>query len=323
MGVAGLIFDGLLALALAWLAWQSTRAVDLFHAVVSFIVFGLLMALAWVRLEAPDIALAEAAIGAGATGALLLSALDRLATHDARRRLLYEPATAWGFWIPAGGALLGGLTLAAWKLPAPGLGHEVLAALKGSGVDHPVTAVLLNFRALDTLLEIGVLLLAAVTIWSLGRAPSPVAAMPSPALPALGRLLFPVFVLVAAYLLWRGSHAPGGAFPAGAVLGAGAILMRLAGARSWIRSSERGPWRWILSLGLAMMLAAAVTGPLSGQAFFEYPPGTAGPMILLLEVAAGLSIALLLFALYLRGEPRDDGPWPDGQRGDGQREGVR
>ena len=39
-----------------------------------FIAFGLLMALAWVRLDATDIALAEAAIGAGITGALLLDA---------------------------------------------------------------------------------------------------------------------------------------------------------------------------------------------------------------------------------------------------------
>ena len=39
-----------------------------------FIVFGLLMSLAWARLAAPDIGLAEAAIGAGLTGALLLDA---------------------------------------------------------------------------------------------------------------------------------------------------------------------------------------------------------------------------------------------------------
>jgi uncharacterized MnhB-related membrane protein len=45
---------------------------------VLFIAFGLLMALAWVRLDAPDIALAEAAIGAGLTGAILLAALARL-----------------------------------------------------------------------------------------------------------------------------------------------------------------------------------------------------------------------------------------------------
>jgi energy-converting hydrogenase B subunit D len=45
---------------------------------VLFIAFGLLMALAWVRLGAPDVALAEAAIGAGLTGALLMAALVRL-----------------------------------------------------------------------------------------------------------------------------------------------------------------------------------------------------------------------------------------------------
>lgn len=304
MGVVALVFDGLLALALVWLAWQATRAADLFHAVVSFIVFGLLMALAWVRLEAPDIALAEAAIGAGATGALLLSALDRLATREQHGNARYQQGVDWLFWIPVGSALLGALTLASWALPAPGLGQAVQAMLPASGVDHAVTAVLLNFRVLDTVLEIGVLVIAAITIWSFGPAPSPlVPAMPSPALPALGRLLFPLFVLVSGYLLWRGSHAPGGAFPAGAVLGAGAILMLLAGARPWIHSDAVGPWRWALVLGLVILLAAGVAGSVLEGAFFHYPADTAGAVIMVLEVAAGLSIALLLFALYLRGEP--------------------
>ncbi len=72
------LFDGLLALTLLWLAWRALRSPDLFTAIVLFIAFGLVMALAWVRLQAPDIALAEAAIGAGLTGALLLAALARL-----------------------------------------------------------------------------------------------------------------------------------------------------------------------------------------------------------------------------------------------------
>lgn len=48
------------------------------RAVVMFIVFGLLVALAWVRLGAPDLALAEAAIGAGLSGVLLLDAVGHL-----------------------------------------------------------------------------------------------------------------------------------------------------------------------------------------------------------------------------------------------------
>lgn len=73
-----LAFDLLLTLALLWSAWRSLASADLTRAVVMFIVFGLLMALAWARLDAPDIALAEAAIGAGLTGALLLDALGAL-----------------------------------------------------------------------------------------------------------------------------------------------------------------------------------------------------------------------------------------------------
>ena len=71
-------FDGILSLSLPVLAWILLRSKDLFKAVVLFICYGLLMALAWVRLNAVDIALAEAAIGAGVTGALFLAALRRL-----------------------------------------------------------------------------------------------------------------------------------------------------------------------------------------------------------------------------------------------------
>ena len=72
------LYDSLIALTLLWIAWQTLSTRDLFKAVLLFIVFGLLMALAWVRLQAPDLALAEAAIGAGLTGALLLDAVGHL-----------------------------------------------------------------------------------------------------------------------------------------------------------------------------------------------------------------------------------------------------
>ena len=75
---AALAFDFLIIAALVWSAARALTVADLFRGVVLFIVFGLLMALAWARLGAPDIALAEAAIGAGLTGALLLDATGHL-----------------------------------------------------------------------------------------------------------------------------------------------------------------------------------------------------------------------------------------------------
>lgn len=69
------LLDVLMALLLAGVAAGVLLARDLFRAVVLFIAFGLLMSLAWARLAAPDVALAEAAIGAGLLGVLLLDAL--------------------------------------------------------------------------------------------------------------------------------------------------------------------------------------------------------------------------------------------------------
>ena len=79
-------FDLLLACALLWSAWRALTTAMLDRAVVMFIVFGLLMALAWARLQAPDIGLAEAAIGAGLSGALLLDAYGALRRREAERK---------------------------------------------------------------------------------------------------------------------------------------------------------------------------------------------------------------------------------------------
>lgn len=76
-----LAFDGVLALLMLWVAAQALRG-DLFRGAVMFIVFGVLVALAWFRLGAPDVAMAEAAVGAGLTGVLLLDALGRLRERD-------------------------------------------------------------------------------------------------------------------------------------------------------------------------------------------------------------------------------------------------
>ncbi len=73
-----LAFDGLLCIALLFSAWQVMTSADLFRAIVLFFVFGLLMSLAWVRLNAVDVALAEAAIGAGLTGTLFVAAWARV-----------------------------------------------------------------------------------------------------------------------------------------------------------------------------------------------------------------------------------------------------
>jgi multisubunit Na+/H+ antiporter MnhB subunit len=166
--------------------------------------------------------------------------------------------------------------------------------------------VLLNFRGYDTLLEMVVLLLALLGAWSLGPAPAPAEAPPGPVLDTLSRSLAPVFGLVAAYLLWAGAHAPGGAFQAGSVLGAAGVLLTLARWRAPLQFTG-WPLRIALATGSGTFVAVALSTRLIEGRLLEYPRDLAGGLILMLEAAATLSIGFTLTALFLGGHPRGRG----------------
>ena len=80
-----LVFDALLVILMIWLAWRSMTDHDLLRSIVDFIILGLLLAIAWARLNAPDVALAEAAVGSGLTGALVLAAWARSRRQGRKR----------------------------------------------------------------------------------------------------------------------------------------------------------------------------------------------------------------------------------------------
>jgi len=199
-----------------------------------------------------------------------------------------------------------GLSYAVLSLPAqtPGLSIDVAENIKSSGVSNPVTAVLLNFRAYDTLLEMGVLLLALLGVWSLSCMAEQNNASPGLVLKALSRLLVPLLILVAGYLLWVGARAPGGAFQAGAVLGAAGVLLLLVGWYPATRFSGLA-LRIALVTGIGTFIAFGTVFMLVGGQLLEYPPRFAAALILLIETAATVSIGTTLAALFLGGRPRE------------------
>lgn len=196
------------------------------------------------------------------------------------------------------------LALLAPDVASRGLTQESLDALSASGVTNPVTAVLLNYRGYDTLLEIAVLLLAVVAVWALRGAPAggEAGAAERPLLASLVRLIAPVAVVVAGYFLWIGSFAPGGAFQAGAVLGGLGVLALLAGL---VRGDALdGPgMRAALAMGLLVFVAASAAAMARTGGLLAYPPGEGGTWILVIEAAATVSIGCTLAALFLGGRP--------------------
>ncbi|MBA2375281.1 MAG: DUF4040 domain-containing protein [Actinomycetota bacterium] len=320
MSFAGLVLDGLLALSLPVLAWRALSARDLYRAVILFITFGVILALAWARLGAPDIALAEAAIGAGITGALLLNTVGGLSRkNDKDDERPDEPTdrvgrpwrTRLAVTVPVT-ILAGGLAWAVLSFPAPVVDMPSLVgeAVAEGEVSHPVTAVLLDYRSYDTFLEIGVLLLAALCVWSLGlsavRSTAPEAVSGSPVLAGFVRLLAPAMVVSGVYLLWAGTSQPGGAFQAGAVLGALGVVMVLTGLL--VPSLGRGGVvRAGLALGFAVFLLVGVVSMLATGGFLAYPEGFEYGLILAIEFFLTFSIALTLTALFTTVPPREKG----------------
>jgi multisubunit Na+/H+ antiporter MnhB subunit len=107
----------------------------------------------------------------------------------------------------------------------------------------------------------------------------------------------PAMILVAGYLLWSGADAPGGAFQAGAVLAAAAVMLAL-GDRHAPRHLRGLPLRAGLAFGLAAFLGAGILGALIGDAFLAYPPHLAAAMVFCIEIAAAISIGLVLFDIF-------------------------
>lgn len=300
----------LVGLLMALAVWTLV-ARDTFAAVAGFVPYGLLLTLAWLQLRAVDVAMTEAAIGAGLTGVLLIGAAARLRSTEA-------PAWSERPGLPTrvlaaivSGAVAAGIGACVLLLPdpAPSLAPAVAQNIASTGVGNPITAVLMSFRAMDTLLEAIVLLLGLVGVWSLapdrfwGGRPGPAPTEdPNGILGYLARVLPPIGIVVGVYILWVGADHPGGKFQGATVLAAMWLLVMMAGLsdapavdRRWVRIALAG--------GPAVFIAIGLLGSGIAGAFLGYPEGLAKPLIVVVEAALLPSLAVTL-ALLLTGPPR-------------------
>lgn len=192
---------------------------------------------------------------------------------------------------------------------APALAGLVTKQLQYSGVENPVTAVLLNFRSYDTLLEIAVLMVVAVAMLPL----RPLATAGQHELLfidmknytetdlimlSLLKWLVPAAIVLGAYLLWVGAYLPGGAFQASALIAGAGIALYLAGHRHflWHTASTH----IAITIGLGIFLTIAGINAMMTGTVLQYPLEYAGAFILIVEVAATFSISTILLLLFVK-----------------------
>jgi len=153
------------------------RQRDLFAAVVLFGIYSFLMATALVALDAVDVAMTEAAVGAGVSTVLLLGALHLVGGREAKPS--QRPLLPLALSLAVGGLLAYGvLGLPGFSDPsAPIHTHVVPRYLQEgpveTGVPNVVTAVLASYRGYDTLGETIVVFTAGAGVIALLRRRSP------------------------------------------------------------------------------------------------------------------------------------------------------
>jgi multicomponent K+:H+ antiporter subunit A len=215
-----------------------------FVALVTIGVVGLVVSLIFIKFSAPDLALTQLSVEI-VTIVLLLLALYFLPQQAAPER---EPARAWRDGVIA--LLAGGGTAAlAWAVltrPYDTIaGYYLENSVPGGGGSNVVNVILVDFRGYDTLGEITVLALAGLGIVAMLQGLK----LPAPSrddagrvwdadahptiMATLTRILLPLALLVAVFILLRGHNQPGGGFIAGLITSVALIVQYLANGAQW------------------------------------------------------------------------------------------
>ena len=273
--------DGFTVLGLVILAGSAVLTV-VFHrrrlvALMVLSVVGLMVALAFARYSAPDLALTQLSVEVVSIILLILALFfmpDITPAESSSLRRLRDLLLAC-----ATGSLVAMLTFAVMTRPYESIaGFFLENSLSGGGGSNVVNVILVDFRGFDTLGEISVLAIAAVGIYGLLHG----LRLPHPKRDYAGRLwstdshpmildnlsrtLLPLALLVSVFIFLRGHNLPGGGFIAGLVTSVALVLQYISHGVTWSQARQPLSYHRVAGLGV---LTAGLTG--LGSWAFDYP----------------------------------------------------
>jgi multicomponent Na+:H+ antiporter subunit B len=312
----------LILLVITAVAVVKTR--NLVVAVMLLGIFSLLLAVNFFLLDAADVALTEAAVGAGISTVLFLGALALTSDRERQRERVSRR------WISLGVVACATLVLVYATFDKPRFGDPEAPVLKHLGpwyidetpeqVDIPnvVTAVLGTYRGYDTLGEVFVVFTAGIGVLFLMSAPRPRSARSrrretaetiglrdEMLLVVVGRLLIPFILLFGLYVQFHGEYGPGGGFQAGALIAAAFILYALIeGEGRTLAAVPQRALTFLMVGGAVLYGAVGLAGMLLGSNFLSYSVLAGDPVtgqklgIILIEAGVGMTVSGVLLSIY-------------------------
>ena len=290
---------------------------NVFSAAMLLGIFSLLSALFFVSLDAVDVAFTEAAIGAGMSLILMLTALGLTDTGLQQRSRLQ--------WGPLVLVSLTGLALIYGTLDLPLLGdvtapvhqHVVpryLDSYHEVGLLNLVTAVLASYRGFDTLGETFVVFTAGIAVMGLLNPDRDTRALIRESdrpmyhhtiLVVISRLFIPLILLFALYVQFHGDFGPGGGFQAGVIFATGLILYAmLYGTRHAERVINPTTRNVIMSGGVWLYAFTGVTAMILGGEFLNYSVFMQDAVqgqhygVFLVELGVGMTVAMVMLSMF-------------------------
>ncbi|MEM8709967.1 MAG: DUF4040 domain-containing protein [Planctomycetota bacterium] len=272
------------------IAFAAIRTRNLFEASMLFGIFSLVSASFFVVLDAADVAMTEAAVGAGVSTILMLSTLA-VTGHRVRSRPVQRDVLAIGVSVLLGGALIyGTLDMPRIGDPnAPVQTHPIAeryieVSPTETGIPNMVTPLLASYRGYDTFGETAVVFTAGLGVLALigrrrRRDGTPVEtgegvdAMQDRhrVLRVVGKQLIPAILLYACYIQAHGDFGPGGGFQAGVVFASGLMLfMLLVGIDEAEKVIKPKVLEKLIALGLLIYGGTGLLNVLQGGAFLDY-----------------------------------------------------
>ena len=259
------------AIATAYMHQQRFVALILIGAV------GLGVALIFVKFSAPDLALTQLSVEV-VTIVLLLLALyflpQQSPAESSKLRQVRDLVVA-----VAAGCGVGALIWAVLTRPYETIADYFLAnSVTGGGGTNVVNVILVDFRGYDTLGEITVLALAGLGIYAmldhlhLTGTSQDVNGRPWDrdmhplVMASFTRLLLPLALLFAMFILLRGHNMPGGGFIAGLITAVALVMQYLANGVTWTQSRLPANIHSIIGYGLLIAVATGLASWL-----FQYP----------------------------------------------------
>ena len=300
---------------------------DLFAVIMLFGIYSLLSAGFFLNLSAPDVALTEAAIGAGISPILMLGTLALTRKKSEKKPKAKKSIN--GVLLPLFVVTITGATLiyATFDMPhfmdpeAPAHNHVAPRYLEQSyeeiHIPNVVSSVLASYRGFDTLGEVFVIFTAGIGVLALlgfladgsGRTYWQFADTASlrhhNILHVISKILIPFILLYALYVQFHGEYSPGGGFQAGVLFATAFILYTMIyGLQAAYAVISPKVLYWSMVLGVLLYAGTGLASVFLGGNYLDYDVLAHDPVhgqhigIILVELGVGICVAAVMMSVF-------------------------